>query len=55
MVANAKIAEEKIHITGIDLNTVFDNITGEKLVEILQGLVGNDELQTIKFSLQNTS
>lgn len=54
MVGKEKIAEEK-PVSRIDLSTLLNNIIREELVEILQTLVGNDEVQTIKFLLQNTS
>ena len=53
----AKIQKEKIklNLTGIDMSAAFDTVDRQKLLNILESIVDEDELRMIRFLLSNTT
>ena len=53
----AKIQKQrmKLKLTGIDMSAAFDTVDRQKLLNILESIVDEDELRMIRFLLSNTT
>ena len=55
LVAKATSNQLPIKITGIDMSAAFDTINRQKLLNILEDILGDDELRMVRFLLSNTN
>ena len=55
LAARAQKYDEEIHITGIDLSSAFDTILRQKLLDILETFLDEDEIRMIRLLLSNTT
>ena len=55
LAAKAMKSKININITGIDMSAAFDTVDRQKLLEILQNILEEDEIRIIRFLLSNTT
>lgn len=54
LAAKVNLTKLEIKITGIDMSAAFDTIRRDVLLQVLEGIIENDELRIIRFLLSNT-
>ena len=53
--ANAQEQDISVHITGIDMSSVFDTIYREELLEIAKDIIDDDELKILRVLMSETT
>ena len=55
LISRTQIVKETIYVTGIDMSSAFDTIKREKLIEIINTFLDEDDTRIIRFLLTNTT
>ena len=55
LISRTQIVKETICVTGIDMSSAFDTIKREKLIEIINTFLDEDDTRIIRFLLTNTT